>query len=205
MTKTIRGFAESSFIERKSEFIGQIAPLNDEQAALAFIADTKARHRKARHHCFAYIITNEGVIRHSDDGEPSGTAGLPILEAMKREGLSNVCLVVTRYFGGVLLGTGGLSRAYGRAAADVIAAAEIKTFFTAARLAVKLPYSLYGKAAATAATCGAVLTDEVFGEDVSFTVYVKTENEQEFTSSLNEQSGGRADITRVEETEYEFI
>lgn len=103
--RTIAAPAEDEFIEKKSRFIGYIAPVTTEQEAAAFIESVRARHREARHNCYAYRLRQNNLARFSDDGEPSGTAGRPILEVLQREDLTDVCVVVTRYFGGILLGT----------------------------------------------------------------------------------------------------
>lgn len=103
---------EARFIEKKSEFIGYLCPVQTEEQAVAFIEEIRAMHRKATHNCYAYILRENNAARHSDDGEPGGTAGVPIYEVLRKEGLTDVCCVVTRYFGGVLLGAGGLVRAY---------------------------------------------------------------------------------------------
>ena len=113
--KTIAARAEAEIVEKKSRFIGQIAPVATEEEALAFIAEVKAAHRMARHNVYAYVLRG-GRVRYTDDGEPAKTAGMPTLEAIQHAGLEDVAVVVTRYFGGILLGTGGLVRAYTDAA-----------------------------------------------------------------------------------------
>lgn len=105
--KTIARRCEARFIEKKSEFIGYLCPVQTEEQAVAFIEEIRAMHRKATHNCYAYILRENNAARHSDDGEPGGTAGVPIYEVLRKEGLTDVCCVVTRYFGGVLLGAGG--------------------------------------------------------------------------------------------------
>ena len=116
--KTIADRCEARFIEKKSEFIGYLAPVAAEDEAIAFINEIRAMHRKATHNCYAYILRENSTARHSDDGEPSGTAGVPIYEVLRKEELCNVACVVTRYFGGIMLGAGGLVRAYTRGAKD---------------------------------------------------------------------------------------
>lgn len=123
---TLAAPGSQELLIKKSRFIGQAAPVSSEEEALTFIRQVKDSHKTARHHCFAYIIgSNAGQMRYQDDGEPQGTAGIPILEAMKKNGLVNCVCVVTRYFGGVLLGAGGLTRAYAAAAAAAIRQAGI--------------------------------------------------------------------------------
>ena len=123
---TLAGPAAAELVEKKSRFIGYAAPVADEAAALAFVQEIKARHRDATHNCYAYQAgDNDQFQRSSDDGEPSGTAGRPILEVIRGRGLKNTAVVVTRYFGGILLGTGGLVRAYGAAAKLALEAAGL--------------------------------------------------------------------------------
>ena len=105
---TVGGYAEASFIEKKSEFIGYITHAESDEEAVAFINEIRGRHRKATHNVYAYILRNGSITRYSDDGEPQGTAGVPVFEVLRKEGLTDVCCVVTRYFGGILLGGGGL-------------------------------------------------------------------------------------------------
>ena len=112
--QTIAEVAEAEIVEKRSRFIGRIAPVGTEEEALAFIAEVKAAHRMARHNVYAYVLRG-GRIRYTDDGEPAKTAGMPTLEVVQHAGLEDVAVVVTRYFGGILLGTGGLVRAYGQA------------------------------------------------------------------------------------------
>ena len=123
--RTVAAPAQDEFTEKKSRFIGFIAPVTTEQEAAEFVEEIRARHREARHHCYAYLLRQGNLSRFSDDGEPSGTAGRPILEVLQREELTDVCVVVVRYFGGILLGTGGLARAYPQVCNLAVAAAEI--------------------------------------------------------------------------------
>ena len=113
--KTVSGESESSFAEKKSEFIGHLLHTVNEEEAIAFIERIRAENRKAKHNVYAYILRDGNTSRYSDDAEPQGTAGVPVLEVLRKEGLTDVCCVVTRYFGGILLGTGGLARAYTQA------------------------------------------------------------------------------------------
>jgi uncharacterized YigZ family protein len=123
---TLRVSGADELIERESRFIGQAAPAGDEETALKWISETRGSHKAASHHPYAYILgENAGVMRYGDDGEPQGTAGLPIIETLRKNRLVNCVCVVTRYFGGVLLGAGGLARAYGRAAALAVKSAAI--------------------------------------------------------------------------------
>jgi uncharacterized YigZ family protein len=141
---TILDRAEDEFVERKSRFIGAIAPVETEEEALDFIAQIKHQHRDATHNTYAYVLKN-GVKRYSDDGEPQGTAGVPMLDCLEKEGLVDVAVVVTRYFGGILLGAGGLVRAYSHGAKIAVDAASRKLMTTCVLLGMEFDYSFYGK------------------------------------------------------------
>ena len=122
--RTVRQAASDEFIVNKSLFIGHAAPCETEEAALQFLRKIRDEYRDATHNCYAYVIgENAGIMRYSDDGEPGGTAGLPMMEVLKQRGVVNCCVVVTRYFGGVLLGAGGLVRAYTKGCAIALDAA----------------------------------------------------------------------------------
>ncbi len=117
--------AEARFVEKRSEFIGNISPVESDEEAVAFVNEIKKKYPDARHNVYAYIVARNNITRYSDDGEPKGTAGIPVLEVLKKNETVNAAIVVTRYFGGILLGTGGLARAYTKAAADALAAAGL--------------------------------------------------------------------------------
>lgn len=139
---TLAGPASAELLEKKSRFIGYAAPVTDEAAALAFLQEIRSRHRDATHNCYAYQAgENDQFQRSSDDGEPSGTAGRPILEVIRGRGLKNTVVVVTRYFGGILLGTGGLVRAYSAAAKAALAAAGLVSCEPAALYALAVDYA----------------------------------------------------------------
>lgn len=141
---TIRNPAQDEFVERKSRFIGYIAPVKCEAEALEFITEIKTRHRDATHNTFAYTL-RDGVKRCSDDGEPQGTAGVPILDCIEKEGLIDVAVVVTRYFGGILLGAGGLVRAYSHGAKIAVDAADRMTMSPCILCCMEYDYSFHGK------------------------------------------------------------
>ena len=202
--KTINGSSEASFIEKKSEFIGYLRHTATEQEALDFIAEIRAKHRKATHNCYAYILRDNNISRHSDDGEPGGTAGVPIYEVLRKEGLTDVTCVVTRYFGGILLGAGGLVRAYTEGAKLAVDEAEIKDMETADRLVLTLAYTLYGK-------IGRILTEfdvrtesEDFGADVKITLYIREKDTEEFTEKLIDLCNGSLIVEKTDTLEYNF-
>ena len=133
--------SETEFTEKRSRFIGHVWRVETEEEAREKIAQMKAKYYDARHNCWCYVIREGNITRYSDDGEPQGTAGQPMLEVFRREGVENVCCVVTRYFGGVLLGTGGLLRAYTRSAKDALAEAGLAVVRQWAETAVECPYN----------------------------------------------------------------
>lgn len=202
--KTIAEKATASFIEKKSEFIGNIAPVKSEEEAVAFIEEIRKQHRKATHNCHAYILRNNNIGRHSDDGEPSGTAGAPMFEVLKKEGLTDVCCVVTRYFGGILLGAGGLVRAYGNGVKIAIDAAKIKLIKTARRLTLAIDYSLYGKIGALLSEYDARVQNEDFGTNVTITLCVHDEKAEEFKEKLIDLCFGRVEIADLGAEEFDF-
>lgn len=202
--KTPKSRATASFIEKKSEFIGNIAPVKSEEEATAFIEEIKKQHRKATHNCYAYILRENNTGRHSDDGEPSGTAGAPMFEVLKKEGLSDVCCVVTRYFGGILLGASGLVRAYGNGAKIAVDAAEIKVVKTARRLVLKLDYSLYGRIGALLSQYDARIQNEDFGADVKITLCIYEKSAEEFKEKLIDLCFGRIAIEDLGAEEFDF-
>ncbi len=202
--KTINGSAEARFIEKKSEFIGYIRHTETEAEAIAFINEIRAMHRKATHNCYAYMLRDNNTARHSDDGEPGGTAGVPIYEVLRKEGLIDVTCVVTRYFGGIMLGAGGLVRAYTQGAKIAVEAAEILNMCTAARLCLKLDYSLYGKIGKTLTDFDVRTEKEDFGADVEITLCIRSEDEEKFTAALIDLCNGSIIVKKLEELEYNF-
>ncbi len=201
---TVKQPAEDSFIEKKSEFIGQICPVKTADEAVEFINSVKAKHRKARHNVYAYIVRDNNISRYSDDGEPQGTGGVPVLDVLKKEGLTDVCVVVTRYFGGVLLGGGGLVRAYSHACKLAVDAAQKMIMCRCSELTVKCDYSLYGKLAYIFPEFGVKITDEIFADEVSITMLVKENLAQKLKEKLIDIANGRVDISEVTDLWHDF-
>lgn len=142
---TIREYATDEFVERRSRFIGYIKPVTTEEEAVAFINEKRELHWDATHNVYAYILREGQIKRYSDDGEPQGTAGIPTLDVLQKEGLTDVVAVVTRYFGGVLLGAGGLVRAYSHGVKIAVDAAQRMTMSECTELELEFGYDLYGK------------------------------------------------------------
>lgn len=202
--KTIARRCEARFIEKKSEFIGYLCPVQTEEQAVAFIEEIRAMHRKATHNCYAYILRENNAARHSDDGEPGGTAGVPIYEVLRKEGLTDVCCVVTRYFGGVLLGAGGLVRAYTKGAKDAVDAAQIKCMAEAVKLAVTVDYGLYGRLAQVFADFDARVEDERFADNVRIVLHIRAENSQKLADKLVDVCNGAVSVEEIEKLNFDF-
>ena len=202
--KTIARRCKARFIEKKSEFIGYLCPVQTEEQAVAFIEEIRAMHRKATHNCYAYILRENNAARHSDDGEPGGTAGVPIYEVLRKEGLTDVCCVVTRYFGGVLLGAGGLVRAYTKGAKDAVDAAQIKCMAEAVKLAVTVDYGLYGRLAQVFADFDARVEDERFADNVRIVLHIRAENSQKLTDKLVDVCNGAVSVEEIEKLNFDF-
>ncbi|MGN0688510.1 MAG: YigZ family protein, partial [Oscillospiraceae bacterium] len=196
--KTIAKPCEARFIEKKSEFIGYLCPVTTEEQATAFIEEVRAMHRKATHNCYAYILRENNTARHSDDGEPGGTAGVPIYEVLRKEGLTDICCVVTRYFGGIMLGAGGLVRAYTRAAKDAADAAQIKCMAEARKLVVTVDYGLYGRLAQVFLDNDARIENEEFADNVKITLHVREENARKLNDKLIDVCNGNVNVETVQ-------
>ncbi len=196
---TPSGYGEAEFAERRSRFIGRVWRAESEAEALERIKETRERHRDASHNVYAYIIREGGLARYSDDGEPQGSSGLPALGALRAAGVADVCCVVTRYFGGVLLGTGGLARAYSRAAALALEAAGLSRVARLARLRLSCPYQFYERVRRELALRGALVEDERFGAAVELSVRAESGEAEALVSRLAEISSGAVVIERAGE------
>lgn len=196
---TIKGEAEASFIEKKSEFIGYIRHTETPEEAIAFIDEIRAKHRKATHNVYAYILRADNTSRYSDDGEPQGTAGVPVLEVLRKEGLTDICCVVTRYFGGILLGGGGLVRAYSHSAkiaVDAAARAEMRSCFP---VSLKCSYDLYGKISYILPEFQTKIIGTDFGTDVNIELLVQSGLYDSFEKKLIDTSNGRIELCKGDE------
>ena len=180
-------FGEDEFIEKKSRFIGRVWPVQSEEEALEKIQLMKKQHYDATHHCRAYII-RDGAVRFSDDGEPGGTAGMPMLQVLQREGLYNIVCVVTRYFGGILLGAGGLVRAYTKGAKIAVDAAgkSMKRVWTV--LYVPCPYTYYERVKLEVAAFGGIIRTTDFGSEVELEILMPEAQAQPFLDRLTDMS-----------------
>lgn len=189
--KTIHKYGEDEIIINKSRFIGYAMPIQTEEEALAFIEKIKTKHRDATHNVYAYVVGKDSnVQRFSDDGEPSGTAGIPVLEVIKKEDLRNVVVVVTRYFGGVKLGAGGLIRAYTKGAKIGLESGLIIDKVLHQRLKIRIDYTLYGMVENYLITNGFVIDDIVYDNAVNIYLYVKFSQVDGFKKTITDLTSG---------------
>lgn len=179
----------SEYIEKKSRFLGLIVPVTTEAEARAQLDAVKKREYDARHNCWAYIL-HSGQKRYSDDGEPQGTAGQPILNVLEREGVQDVLCVVTRYFGGILLGTGGLCRAYTKAAKDALDDAGISELRPWSVLRLDCPYALFERVKLELEKRGGTVISSEYGAQIALTAALPEPGEAVFAKALQELSAG---------------
>ena len=185
-------FGEDEFYEKKSHFIGRLWPVETEEAALERIQQMKKQHYDATHNCWAYII-RDGAVRFSDDGEPGGTAGMPMLQVLQREGLYNCVCVVTRYFGGILLGAGGLVRAYTKGAKIAVDAAGKSMKRVWSCLYVPCPYTFYERVKLETAAWGGIIRSTEFGAEVELEILVPEAQAQPFLDRLIDMSAANVE------------
>ncbi len=190
------GFGEDEFVEKKSRFIGRAWLVESEEEALQKIQEMKKQHYDATHNCWAYII-RDGAVRFSDDGEPGGTAGMPMLQVLQREGLYNVVCVVTRYFGGILLGAGGLVRAYTKGAKIAVDAAgkSMKRVWTV--LYIPCPYSFYERVKLETENFGGIIRKTDFGAEVELEVLFPEAQANPFLEKLTDMTSGTVEGMEV--------
>lgn len=184
------GHGEAEFIEKRSRFIGQVWPVNSEEEAKTLIAKTKAKYHDARHNCWCYIIRDGGIIRYADDGEPQGTAGQPMLEVFRRGGIENVLCVVTRYFGGILLGSGGLTRAYAQTAKLALDAAGTAAMALWASVEMTCPYGIFERVKNEIDLFDGQLVSTEYGSDVAMTALFPELKAGSFVERLTDMSSG---------------
>lgn len=191
--KTIRGVSTFEYEEKRSRFIGTAAFADTEEKALEVLNRVRAANRTARHNVYAYVLQN-GRTRYSDDGEPAKTAGTPVLEAIGHAGISDVIVVVTRYFGGILLGTGGLVRAYTAAASGALQQAELVSMRLMVDCSLRVPYALFEQAQRMVAASGAKLQEPVFDDAVTLLWRMPSGEENALCQSLSELTRGGAQV-----------
>jgi uncharacterized YigZ family protein len=197
--KTVKRASETEFVINRSRFIGRCYPLESEEQTVTILANVRKRHYDASHNCYAYVLgQNCGTARYSDDGEPGGTAGLPIMEVLKQKGITNALCVVTRYFGGILLGAGGLVRAYSRSASDAAEAAGIAEVRPGVELSFSVDYDLFSRLETYIRKQTQVLACD-FAEKVLMRVMLPLEKEEGFKREMSDRSLGRIKLLRLRE------
>ena len=185
--------SETEFVEKRSRFIGHVWRVDSEEEARARIEETKKRHYDARHNCWCYMI-QDGPVRYSDDGEPQGTAGQPMLNVFQREGVVNVVCVVTRYFGGILLGAGGLVRAYTQSAKDALDAAGVSVVRRWVEAAVPCPYSFFDRVRLEVEAHGGVLGETEYAADVTVHALLPEGQVEAFSARMTELTAGGTEV-----------
>lgn len=197
---TVQGYAEASYLIQRSRFLTYIQPVHNEEEAIEFVSRIRKKHYDATHNCSAYTIgLNDDIQKADDDGEPSGTAGRPMLEVLKNRGLKNTAVVVTRYFGGIKLGAGGLVRAYGKAVTEGIVAAGIYRMMLYGKWNVEIPYELLGIIENQLRSGGYHIEDKSFTDVVVLTVCAPKTDGEKLTDGLIDWSGGRAIVREAGE------
>lgn len=204
--KIVYRAGQGEIVEKKSRFIANIFPVHSEEEALAYIEEIRKKHYDARHNCFAYVIGEKHeVMRSSDDGEPSGTAGRPMLEVLLGEELHDVLAIVTRYFGGTLLGTGGLVRAYSAAVKEGLLKTEVIERLSGKKVKIQTDYNGIGKLQYIMGQLGVTELQADYGENVEITVAVPEEAVRKFQKEVIEASGGRAVMEELGRIYYSEI
>ena len=189
--KTVEKEASDFFIEKKSKFIGYAKPVKTQEEAVEFISKIKSKHWDATHNVYAYVLRENNIQRYSDDGEPSGTAGVPVLDVMLKESLVDVCVVATRYFGGTLLGAGGLVRAYSHTSKIALEAAEIITMAQCSVMSAEVDYSFYDRFNILLSDFSAVILNTSFSDKVCVEFSVKENIVDLLNAKLIDVSNGK--------------
>ena len=187
------GPGEAEFVEKRSSFLGHVRMVETEEDAKAFVQAVKKEHYDARHNCWCYAI-KDGPTRYSDDGEPQGTAGVPMLEVFQRQGVTNFVCVVTRYFGGILLGAGGLLRAYTKSAKDALDAAGIAVVRRWVEVAVPCSYSLFERLKLETEAYSGIISDIEYGADVTIYALIPEELAEQYTARIVDMTGGKVSV-----------
>lgn len=201
---TIKEYACPEFVERRSRFIGYINPVTTEAEALEFINSIRAKHWDATHNVYAYVLREQNTCRYSDDNEPQGTAGMPVLDVIRKSGLTDVCIVVTRYFGGILLGGGGLVRAYSHSASLAVEAAGMLLMRGCAMCTLECTYNQYGRLSSLVPENGGTVDNADFSDKVTLSFHIPTEELQRLQKLVTDATSGTVEIVMDEEKYYAF-
>lgn len=203
--RTLHENAQDEFTEKRSRFIGYARPVQTEAQALEFIAQIKKQHWDAKHNVYAYVLRDGQIRRYSDDGEPQGTAGVPVLEVLLKGDITDAVVVVTRYFGGILLGGGGLVRAYGRAASIAVKAAGVEEQVLCDEVSVSCDYAQYGRVQPLVLSCGGVIEDTQYADDVTIAFYLKKSLLAALEKALADATAGTVCCTVRGEAYHAFL
>ncbi|MDR3314138.1 MAG: IMPACT family protein [Oscillospiraceae bacterium] len=198
--KTIAAPAQAEIVIKKSRFTGRLLPAKTPEEAAVLLADLRTQYWNASHHVWAYALRAGQQRRYSDDGEPQGTAGVPVLESLLRAEVSDCLCVVTRYFGGILLGASGLVRAYTQAATAALGAAEIRTMALSHTLRTRCDYGFYGRLVALVPECGGTVLAADFAQEVTVTFRLRAADAEDFAARLRDASHGRCTAELLEES-----
>lgn len=199
--KTLRRSSSDEFVVNKSRFIGYAAPCSTEEEALRFLQSIRAKHKDATHNCYAYVIgRNMGIMRYSDDGEPGGTAGLPMMEVIKNQGVTDCCVVVTRYFGGVLLGAGGLVRAYTQGCVVALKAAQVVVMEPSRKYLCEVTYPLWDRVQHALKGLPVQLLGSEFTTAVTFTLLMREKDAEDVLQTLTQLTDARFEYLLEEES-----
>lgn len=201
--KTVLNEAQGEFVEKRSRFIGYCKPVKTEQEAIDFINEKRSQHWNATHNVYAYSLREGNIKRYTDDGEPSGTAGMPMLDVITKNEIYDVCIVVTRYFGGVLLGTGGLVRAYSQGAKVALEAGEVIMMQNCLMCTAKCTYNQYGKVSSLIMESGAVIDDTVYEADVLIKFHLTPELLSPLNKRLADSTAG--EVCAESDSEKYFV
>ena len=202
--KTVKIESFGEFIEKRSRFIGYCKPVKTEEDATAFINEIRAKHWDARHNVYAYSLREGNLRRYSDDGEPSGTAGMPVLDVITKNEVYDVCVVVTRYFGGILLGKGGLVRAYAQGAKLALEAGQVIKMQSCLLCSLGCSYNQYGKVSAAVIDAGALIDDTLYEADVVIKFHMPSELLPSLNKKLADISAGEVQAEGKEEKYFVF-
>ncbi len=197
--RTIKDFSEGFFIEKKSRFIYSAFPVKSEDEAIKCIENVRKKYSTAKHHVYAYKVKEREIMRYSDDGEPQGTGGMPMMNVIMKLELVDLCVIVTRYFGGILLGTGGLTRAYSSGAKLAIENSGIALMRRCNLVDVELNYNIYGKVLSSICDFGGEVKDTLFLENVKVLFYIENSKTNDVFNKILEISSGKAIINVIKE------
>jgi len=201
--KTVKIESSDEFTEKRSRFIGYVKPVKTEAEAMEFINSIRSKHWDARHNVYAYSLREGNIKRYSDDGEPSGTAGMPVLDVITKNEVYDVCVVVTRYFGGVLLGTGGLVRAYSQGSKIALEAGQVVLMQNCLVCSLTCSYNQYGKISSLIPDNGGVIDDSVFETDVKLSFHIKPDGLPALNKKLADLTSG--EVQAISDSEQYFM